>query len=56
MLPKVSVGHYNSAISTNVDNYRILLGDELVDELRTLALDLKGFTCPRKSRPGSIKY
>jgi trehalose synthase len=42
MLPSVSVGHFNSAMSTNVDNYRALLGDKLVDELRDLAKDLKG--------------
>jgi trehalose synthase len=42
MLPKVSVGHYNSAMSTDVDNYRVLLGDEMVDELRSLARELKG--------------
>ena len=42
MLPKVSVGRYSSAMSTNMENYRPLLGDELVDELWDLAHDLKG--------------
>lgn len=42
MLQKVGVGHYNSAMSTNVDNYRTLVGDELVDELRGLSRELKG--------------
>jgi trehalose synthase len=42
MLPKVSVGHYRSAMSADIDNYRMLLGDELVDELRELARELKG--------------
>jgi trehalose synthase len=42
MLQKVGVAHYKSAMSTNVDNYRLLLGDELVDELRDLSKELRG--------------
>jgi len=42
MLPKVSVGRYSSAMSTNMENYRPLLGDDLVDELWELARDLRG--------------
>lgn len=41
MLPRVSVGRYSSAMSTNVDNYRMLLGDEMVDELHNLSQELK---------------
>lgn len=46
MLPKVatkiSVGHQCCATSTDVDRYRPLVGDELMDELVALAKDLEG--------------
>jgi hypothetical protein len=42
MLQKVCVRHYKSVMSTNVDNDRVLLGDEIVDELRTLSKELRG--------------
>ena len=42
MLPKVSIRRFTSAPFTNVENYRQLAGDELIDEVRQLARDLKG--------------
>ena len=42
MLPKVSVGRHVGATSMNIDSYRPLVGDELIDELLALARRLKG--------------
>lgn len=42
MLPKVSIHRFCCAPFTNVDNYRRLVGDELIDEIEALARDLKG--------------
>lgn len=42
MLPQVVVGHHCCAQSTNPDNYRRLVGDDLVDELVSLAKSLAG--------------
>ena len=42
MLPKVGVGRYCCAESTNVENYRPLVGDELIDEILSLGQELKG--------------
>ncbi len=42
MLPQVVVGHHCCAQSTNPDNYRPLVGDDLVDELVSLAKSLAG--------------
>src|SRR6266540_3337251 len=42
MLPRVSVHRFSSAPFTNVENYRRLVGDELVDEIDGLARELKG--------------
>lgn len=42
MLPKVGIGRHCCAESTDVDNYRALVGDELIDEIRTLASEVKG--------------
>ena len=42
MLPQVAVGRHCCAQSTNPDNYRPLVGDELIDELRQLARSLAG--------------
>jgi trehalose synthase len=41
MLPKVSIGRPNAAVTANVENYRFLVGDELMDEVCALARDLK---------------
>lgn len=42
MLAKVSIGRHCCAASTNVENYRPLVGDALIDEIQGLAGDLKG--------------
>ncbi len=42
MLPKVSVHRFCCAPFTNVENYRRIVGDELIDEIEGLARDLKG--------------
>jgi len=42
MLPQVSVGRHCCAQSTNPDNYHPLVGDALIDELKTLAKSLAG--------------
>ena len=42
MLPKVAFGPHCCAQSTQVDNYRPLVGDELIDEIRQLSSKLKG--------------
>jgi trehalose synthase len=41
MLPKVSIGRPNASVTANVENYRFLVGDELMDEVCALARDLK---------------
>ena len=41
MLPKVSVGRRSCAICANIENYRRLVGDELVEEILSLAGQLK---------------
>lgn len=41
MLPNIAVGRHCCAPSTNVENYRALVGDELVEEIRQLSRDLK---------------
>jgi trehalose synthase len=52
MLPKVSMGRHCCAMSTNVENYRPLVGDELIDEIRTLARELNGLRiCHINSTP-----
>lgn len=40
--PKISVGRHAGAVSINVDSYRPLVGDELIDELMALARELSG--------------
>ena len=40
MLPQVVVGRHCCAQSTNPDNYRPLVGDDLIDELQQLARSL----------------
>ncbi|MBI2462317.1 MAG: glycosyl transferase family 1, partial [Candidatus Rokubacteria bacterium] len=42
MLPRVSIGRHCCAASVNLENHRRLVGDELIDEIRSLAGDLKG--------------
>ena len=52
MLPKVSVGRFHSAMSTGVENYRPLVGDELIDEILDLAKSLQGVRiCHLNSTP-----
>lgn len=47
MLPKVAVGLHCCAPSTNVENYRALVGDDLVEEIQQLSRDLKDIRiCP----------
>ena len=41
-IQKVSVGRHYGARSGTLDAYRTLVGDELIDELRTLARELRG--------------
>lgn len=42
MLPQVKVGRHCCAQATNIDNYRQLVGDELIDEIRALSAELQG--------------
>ena len=41
MLPKVAIGRPTSSTQTNIENYRMLVGDEMIDELLALAHDLR---------------
>ena len=41
MLPKVAVGLHCCAPSTNVENYRALVGDDLVEEIQQLSREVK---------------
>jgi trehalose synthase len=42
MLEKVSIGRHCGAVSSSIENYRILVGDELIDEIIDLARQLNG--------------
>ena len=42
MLPQVAIGRHCCAQSTNPNNYRPLVGDDLIDELIRLAKSLGG--------------
>ena len=42
MLPKVAIGRHCCAQSTNLENYRPLVGDALIDEINGLAAELNG--------------
>jgi len=42
MLPKVGIGRHCCAQSTNLENYRTLVGDALIDEIKGLADALSG--------------
>jgi hypothetical protein len=37
MLPRVAIARPNAAVTADVEQYRLLVGDELVDEVATLA-------------------
>jgi trehalose synthase len=41
VLPKVAIGRPNAAVTSNVEQYRLLVGDELMDEIVALAKELK---------------
>jgi trehalose synthase len=41
MLPKVAIGRPNATVSADVEQYRLLVGDQLMDEVSTLARELK---------------
>jgi trehalose synthase len=52
MLPKVSMGRHCCAMSTNVENYRPLVGDELIEEVIALSRQLAGIRiCNINSTP-----
>jgi trehalose synthase len=42
MLPIVAIGRPNAAVTADVEQYRLLVGDELMDEVAALAKELKG--------------
>lgn len=42
MLPQITVGRHCCSESINIDNYRPLVGDEMVDEIHTLTKELRG--------------
>lgn len=42
MLPKVSVHRFSGAPFTNVENYRRIVGDEVIDEIESLTRELRG--------------
>ena len=42
MLPEVHIGRRSGMQSSHVENYRWLVGDELIDDIQRLAKDLKG--------------
>ena len=41
MLPRVAIARPNAAVTADVEQYRLLVGDELMDEVATLARELK---------------
>jgi trehalose synthase len=41
MLPKVALGRPSAAVSADVEHYRLLVGDDVMNELVTLAGELK---------------
>jgi trehalose synthase len=41
MLPRVAIGRPNAAVTADVEQYRLLVGDELMDEVAALAKELK---------------
>ena len=38
---EVAIGRSTSSIQTKIENYRMLVGDEMIDELLSLAHDLR---------------
>jgi trehalose synthase len=42
MLPQVAVGRHCCAQATDIDNYRPLVGDDVIDEIRSLSRELNG--------------
>ncbi|HEY8943569.1 MAG TPA: glycosyltransferase [Polyangiaceae bacterium] len=42
MLPKVSIRRFSCAPFTNVENYRRIVGDEIIEEIQALARELRG--------------
>jgi len=52
MLPKVSIGRHCGAVCGHIENYRILVGDELIDEILDLTRRLNGIRiCHINSTP-----
>lgn len=41
-LPRIAIGRHCCSESTNLENYRILVGDEMIDEIMRLSRALKG--------------
>jgi trehalose synthase len=42
MLPKVSIGRPSAVVAADVEHYRLIVGDRLIDEIQGLANELKG--------------
>jgi trehalose synthase len=42
MLPVVALGRHCCSLATNLENYRQLVGDEMINEIRDLAHRLSG--------------
>jgi trehalose synthase len=42
MLPRVAIGRHSALVRANVDRYRLLVGDGLMDEVTRLARELSG--------------
>jgi trehalose synthase len=42
MLPVVALGRHCCSLATNLENYRVFVGDEMTDEIRDLARKLRG--------------
>ena len=42
MLPEVHLGRRSALLSCQIDKYRLIVGDELMDEIASLAQELKG--------------
>ncbi len=42
MLPRVAIGRPNASVRANVERYRLLVGDDMMDEVSALARDLRG--------------
>ncbi len=42
MLPKVSIGRPSAVVAADVEHYRLIVGDRLIDEIKALADGLRG--------------